>query len=90
MNKPSRIVSSLALCLIAALPPTACQTSGSAYRAEPVQTRIADNSGLPQFVEDRAYISHVERMAASRGISVHWIHRPHKRLPAQAEETGQD
>ena len=93
MNKPSRIVSfapSLALCMIAALPLTACQTSGSAYRAEPVQTRVADNSGLPQFVEDRVYISHVERMAASRGITVHWVHRPQKRQPSQAAETRQD
>lgn len=33
-----------------------------------------------QTVDDQAYIAQVERMARDRGVSVHWINPPQKRV----------
>ena len=33
-----------------------------------------------QIVDDAAYIAQVEHMARSRGVSVHWVNPPQKRL----------
>ena len=33
-----------------------------------------------QVVDDAAYIAQVEHMARSRGVSVHWVNPPQKRV----------
>ena len=79
-----------ALSLLAALSLTACQSTGTAYRAAPAPTQTADRGDLPRFEPDEAYISYVERQAASRGIAVHWVNRPHKRQPVDSKANDAD
>ncbi len=86
----ARIVSpavlALAVCLPAALALTGCATTESAYRAAPAPAPVADTGDLPRFVNDDAYTAYVERQAASRGISVHWVNKRQKRLlPGQTD-----
>ena len=43
-----------------------------------MQDRSAMNPN--QIVDDSAYIAQVEHMARARGVSVHWVNPPQKRV----------
>lgn len=36
-------------------------------------------------VHDTTYVQQVERMARSRGVSVHWLNPPIKRMPTSSD-----
>lgn len=71
----------LATCLAAALALTACASTESARRTTPEPAPVANDGDVPRIVTDVAYTAYVERQAASRGISVHWVNKRQKRLP---------
>jgi hypothetical protein len=46
---------------------------------------MQDKSSMakPYNVDDQAYIAQVERTARDRGVSVHWVNPPQKRVTNQ-------
>ena len=47
-------------------------------------TSMQDKSAMnqPREVDDAAYIAQVEQTARTRGVSVHWVNPPQKRVGA--------
>ena len=46
---------------------------------------MQDKSAMarPHDVDDAAYVAAVEQAARNRGVSVHWVNPPQKRVPDQ-------
>lgn len=74
-----------ALSASSALLLTACASSGGMASAP---SQYESGHSQEKVVQDAQYVAYVERVARRRGVQVHWIHPPVKRVAVADVDAG--